>query len=61
VTQAPPPSHVDRGVKLAVFGGQVGSLHEVPFAYFWQAPASHFPLLPQLAAPWSMQVLVVSA
>jgi hypothetical protein len=60
VTQLPPPSQVARGVKLVVFAGQVGSWHDVPAAYFWQPPASHLPLVPQLAPPWSTQVLVVS-
>jgi hypothetical protein len=51
VTQVPAPSQTARPVKVVVLGGQVGSLHDVPLAYFWQPPASHLPLLPQLAAP----------
>ena len=35
--------------------GQLAAAHDVPWAYFWQAPAAHLPLLPQLAAPWSLQ------
>jgi hypothetical protein len=31
----------------------------VPGAYFWQPPVpSHLPLVPQLAAPWSVQEVV---
>jgi hypothetical protein len=35
--------------------GQLAAAHEVPWAYFWHAPAAHRPLVPQLAAPWSLQ------
>jgi hypothetical protein len=59
VMHIPLPSHVDRAVKVAV--AQVGSLQLVPDAYFWHAPAAHLPLVPQLAEPWSTQVLAGSA
>jgi hypothetical protein len=51
VLQVPAPSHVDAPVDVVVPDGQTGSLHELPEAYFWQAPASHLPLVPQLAWP----------
>jgi hypothetical protein len=51
VRQAPAPSHVDWPVKFTVPAGHVESLHFVPAAYFWQAPAAQRPLLPQLAGP----------
>jgi hypothetical protein len=35
--------------------GQAAARHDVPWTYFWQAPAAHLPLVPQLAAPWSLQ------
>ena len=35
--------------------GQLAAVHDVPWVYFWQAPAAHLPLVPQLAAPWSGQ------
>jgi hypothetical protein len=35
--------------------GQLAVTHEVPWVYFWQAPAAHLPLVPQLVAPWSLQ------
>jgi hypothetical protein len=53
-TQVPAPSQAAPGVNVVVT--QVGSWHGVPPAYLWQAPASHFPSVPQLAEPWSMQV-----
>jgi hypothetical protein len=55
VTHEPLPSHVDEGVKVVVDAGHVEVLHTVSFAYFWQAPAWHLPLAPQLAAPMSTQ------
>jgi hypothetical protein len=60
VTQLPTPSQAAPGMKLAVPVGQVAALHGVPAAYFWQPPPSHLPLLPQVGAPWLMQVLVMS-
>jgi hypothetical protein len=59
VVHTPLPSHVDRPVNVAVL--QVGSLQLIPAAYFWHAPAAHLPLVPQLADPWSTQVLAGSA
>jgi hypothetical protein len=58
VMQAPAPSQVAPGVKVVV--KQVESLQGVPFAYFWQAPASHLPSVPQVVRPWSRQVLAGS-
>jgi hypothetical protein len=51
VTHLPAPSQVDWPVKVVVPAGQVGSVHLVFAAYFWQAPAAHRPFVPQLAAP----------
>jgi hypothetical protein len=36
--------------------GQVATAQGVPCGYFWQAPASHMPFVPQLEAPWATQV-----
>jgi hypothetical protein len=60
VTQAPAPSQADPGVKVVLPAGQVESRQGVPCGYRWQAPAWHLPLVPQLAAPWSVQVLAGS-
>jgi hypothetical protein len=59
VTHAPAPSHVDAGVYVAPDPevGQLASPQGVPCANFWQAPASHMPFVPQLAAPSAAQVL----
>jgi hypothetical protein len=38
------------------FAGQVAPAHGVPCGYFWQAPASHMPFVPQVALPWATQV-----
>ena len=38
------------------FAGQVAPAHGVPCAYFWQEPASHMPLVPQVVLPWATQV-----
>lgn len=51
VTHFPLPSHVDVAVKVGVPDGQVAPAQDVPLEYFWQAPAWHLPLFPQLAAP----------
>jgi hypothetical protein len=56
VLHAPAPSHVDWPVNVVVDAGQVGALHDVPAAYFWQAPPAQRPFVPQLAAPWSTQI-----
>ena len=61
VTQVPAPSQLAPGVNVVVFAGQVAGLQGVPCAYFWQAPAWHRPLLPQLVEPASRQVPVGSA
>jgi hypothetical protein len=53
VAQWPAPSQVDWAVITMPPGGQVWSRHFVPAMYFWQAPAMHLPLVPQLVAPWS--------
>jgi len=55
-THLPEPSQVDLPVNVVVPLGQVASAQVVPLEYFWQAPAWHLPLLPQLAAPWSLQM-----
>ena len=55
VTQTPAPSHRDPGVSVVMPAGQLAALHDVPWAYFWQLPASHLPSVPQDAAPWSVQ------
>jgi hypothetical protein len=49
VTQAPAPSQVEPGVK--VVPRQLAPLQGVLRPYFWQAPASHLPSVPQLAGP----------
>jgi hypothetical protein len=51
VTHVPLPSQVDRPVKVAVLVGHFGSMQLVPDAYFWHAPAAHFPLVPQPPGP----------
>jgi hypothetical protein len=56
VLHNPPPSQVDWPVNIVVPVGQVGSLHLMPAAYFWQAPAAQRPFVPQLAAPWSRHI-----
>lgn len=42
-------------MKVTDPAGQVAWAQVVPLAYFWHAPAWHFPLVPQEAAPWSLQ------
>ena len=56
LTHLPLPSQVEFAVNVGVPDGQVGSAHDVPLAYFWHAPAWHLPLVPQLAAPWSLHM-----
>ena len=48
VTQVPAPSQVDTGVSVVPVAGQLASRQGLPWAYFWQAPASHFPVVPQV-------------
>jgi len=55
-TQVPLPSQVEAAVNVVVPTGQVAAAHDVPLAYFWQAPAWHLPLVPQLGAPWSLHI-----
>ena len=55
VTQLPAPSQVDWRVSVVVPAGQLAATHAVPSAYFWQAPASHLPLVSQLEASRSTQ------
>jgi hypothetical protein len=56
VMQVPAPLHVDSAVEALVVAAQVGSMQGVPDAHFWQAPASHLPLVPQVdcACAWQM-------
>jgi hypothetical protein len=56
VTQAPAPSQVEAGVKVVPAAGQLAPAQGVPCTYFWQAPAWHLPLVPQLGPSWSTQV-----
>jgi hypothetical protein len=55
LTQVPAPSQVAPAVNVVPPAGQVAAAHEVPRAYFWQAPAAHLPFSSQLPAPWSLQ------
>ena len=55
MTQVPAPSQLAPAVKVVPAVGQVAIAHDVPWTYLWQAPAAHLPLVPQLAAPWSLQ------
>lgn len=51
--QVPLPSQVAAGVNIEPL--QVAAAHEVPAAYFWQAPLPlQDPLVPQVAAPASL-------
>jgi hypothetical protein len=56
VTQAPAPSHVERGVEVVPEAGQLGSPQETPSVYFWHAPASHMPFVPQVDGACGRQV-----
>jgi hypothetical protein len=51
VTHIPAPSHTASGVRVVPLAGQLAPLHEVPWPYFWQVPASHLPVVPQVAFP----------
>ena len=55
LTQVPAPSQAAPAVNVVPPDGQVAATQDVPWVYFWQAPAAHLPLVPQLAAPWSLQ------
>jgi hypothetical protein len=50
--QVPAPSQLPAGVNVVEFAGQEAGLHCVPCAWFWQAPAWHRPLAPQVF--WSL-------
>ena len=52
-THTPAPSQLEAGVKVDPPVGQLPSAQDVPCGYFWQAPAWHLPLVPQLILPWS--------
>ena len=57
VTQVPVPLQVEAAVATAVAVAQLAARQVVPATYFWQAPLpSHFPSVPQDAAPASVQV-----
>jgi hypothetical protein len=56
VMQLPAPSQVAWRTRVVLPEAQVAAAHGVPSAYFWQAPASHLPLVPQLAGSRSTQV-----
>jgi hypothetical protein len=56
VAQLPAPSHDDWAVNVVIPAGHVASLHFVPGMYFWQAPATQRPFVPQVVAPWSRQI-----
>jgi len=56
VTQLPAPSQVEAGVNVVPVVGQVAPAQGVPCGYFWQAPAWHLPLVPQLVVAWLTQV-----
>jgi hypothetical protein len=51
VAQVPAPSQVESGVNRWVVVEQDSGMHGVPDGHFWQAPASHLPLVPQV--DWS--------
>jgi len=53
--QSPAPLHVDSAVEALVVAAQVGSMQGVPEPHFWQAPASHLPLVPQVACACTWQ------
>jgi hypothetical protein len=60
VAQFPAPSHDDWGVNVVVPAGHFASPHFVPDVYFWQAPATQRPFVPQVVAPWSTQIALGS-
>jgi hypothetical protein len=60
VMQVPEPSHLDSRVCVVVPTGQLAPAHGVPSVCFWQAPASHFPLVSQLDGSRSTHVWVGS-
>jgi hypothetical protein len=52
----PAPSHADAGVNAVEPAGQVASPQGAPWAYFWQAPASHIPFVPHVPGACTAQV-----
>ena len=56
VMHVPAPSQADWRTRVVVPEAQVAGAHGVPSAYFWQTPASHLPLVPQVAGSRSIQV-----
>jgi hypothetical protein len=51
-----PPEHAPASVSESAPVTQIADEHGVLFGYFWQPPApSHFPSVPQVEAPWSLQ------
>jgi hypothetical protein len=61
VTQVPAPSQVETGVSVVPLAGQLASRQEIPWAYFWHAPAWHFPVVPQVLLSCRTQVSVGSS
>jgi len=55
VLHLPAPSQVDWPVNDPEPAGHVALPHFVLAAYFWHAPATQRPFVPQLVAPWSAQ------
>jgi hypothetical protein len=60
-TQVPAPSQVEAATETFVAALQLGPRHTVLLPYFWQTPAWHFPVVPQLALPVSLQMPAGSA
>jgi hypothetical protein len=56
VTQVPAPSHFEAAVNVVEPAGHVASPQDSPWAYFWQAPASHMPFVPQVVDACTAQV-----
>jgi hypothetical protein len=48
VTHVPAPSQLEAGVNVVVPAGQLAAPHGAPCGYFWQAPFSHMPFVPQV-------------
>jgi hypothetical protein len=60
VWQLPAPSQVDSAVNRLLEVGQVADMQGVPAVHFWQAPAWHLPLVPQVDASWIAHIPVGS-
>lgn len=54
IMHVPAPSQVPPAVNVLPGIGQLAFAQAVPCGYFWQAPAWHFPSVPQDAVPWSV-------